>query len=49
MIRVDVDVDISKAMAKLDGMQARSRDLTPALIRARERLETYNAENFDSA
>lgn len=48
MIKVRIDVDISEAMNKMEEMKARSLNFTPALIKARKRLEAYNEENFST-
>lgn len=46
MIRVDIDCDATKVIARLQAMDARAQTFTPVFRWARGELERANAENF---
>jgi len=47
-IDIDIDMDMAKVQERLAAMELRSKDFSPVLRRARERLEDANRNNFTS-
>lgn len=45
-VRLDIECDAKKTMARLTAMSARSKNFTPVFREARGMLEKANAENF---
>jgi phage gpG-like protein len=45
-VRVDIDCDAGKAIARLTAMMNRSQNFTPVFIEARRMLERANEQNF---
>lgn len=48
VVRVRVSCDASRAIARLEAMQQRTRDFTPLFVYAKEQLRLANAENFST-
>lgn len=48
-VNIDVDLDMAKVQERLAAMELRSKDLSPVLRAARERLENANRLNFTSS
>ena len=45
-VRINITCDNKRALARLDAMSARSKDVRPVLEYGRQRLRLANAENF---
>jgi len=45
-VRVEIDCDAGKALARLEAMQNRSKNFMPVFSEARRMLERANSENF---